>query len=350
MPLAQALRLTPAIPQFDVALARRLRDLVNAKAKPPGSLGRLEALAIQIGLIQGTTTPRIGPVTLLIFAGDHGLVDEGVSAYSRDVTAAMVRTILAGRSGASALALATDVAVRVIDAGVAADLTRHPGLVDAKVRRASRNAAREPALTAEEVATALERGARVATEAIGAGADAIVLGEMGIGNSAAAALLMHRLLPTSLDGCIGQGAGHDAAGLARKRAALARAAMRTDATEPLDVLREFGGLEIVMMAGAALGAAARRRPVVVDGFISSVAALAALRLEPSLGPYLVFAHRSAERGHAHLLDALGAEPLLDLGMRLGEGTGGLLAVPLLRSAARLLTDVADLDEVLRGAI
>jgi nicotinate-nucleotide--dimethylbenzimidazole phosphoribosyltransferase len=162
--------------------------------------------------------------------------------------------------------------------------------------------------------------------------------------------MMHRLLPAPLDACVGTGAGQDAAGLARKRETLARAAARSAAVEPFDVLCEFGGLEIVMMAGAALGAAGRRRAVVVDGFIASVAALAAIRLRPEVHDFCIFAHRSAEHGHRHLLAALDAEPLLDLGLRLGEGTGGLLAVPLLRAAARLLSDVATLDEVLSGAV
>jgi nicotinate-nucleotide--dimethylbenzimidazole phosphoribosyltransferase len=191
----------------------------------------------------------------------------------------------------------------------------------------------------------LTRGSDLAASAIAAGADVIAIGEMGIGNTAAAALIMHRLAPAPLDQCVGAGAGQDEAGMARKRAALARAASRSAATQPRDVLAEFGGCEIVMMAGAVLGAAAQRRPVLVDGFIASAAALAALRLEPAASDYCVFAHQSAERGHARLLEAVGAQPLLALGMRLGEGTGAVLAAPLVRAAARLLTDVADLTEV-----
>ena len=171
---------------------------------------------------------------------------------------------------------------------------------------------------------------------IDAGADIIALGEMGIGNTASSALLVHRLTPAPLDDCIGVGAGQDDAGMARKRAAIARAAARSNASSPLDVLSEFGGLEIAMMAGAVLGAASRRRLVVIDGFISTAAALVAIRLCPAARDYCVFAHRSAEKGHDIALAALGAKPLLDLGLRLGEGTGALLAVPLVRAAARLL--------------
>lgn len=327
-----------------------LRAKVAGKAKPPGSLGAIEDLAVRIGLIQNTLEPQIGRVSLLIFAGDHGLVAEGVSSYPVEVTAGMVRTFLAGRATVNAFARAVDVDLAVVDAGVAADFPPHPELIAAKIRRGTRNAAWEPALTASETADALDRGAALAMDAAEAGADALVFGDMGIGNTASSALLMHRLLPAPLADCIGVGAGHNPTGLVQKRAVLERAAARSAATAPLEVLREFGGLEIVMMAGATIGAASRRRPVLVDGFIASVAALAAIRLEPAVADYLIFAHRSAERGHALLLDALGARPLLDLGLRLGEGTGALLCVPMLRAAARLMSDVASLDEVLSGAI
>jgi nicotinate-nucleotide--dimethylbenzimidazole phosphoribosyltransferase len=336
----------PAIAPVDHTLADALRAKVDGKAKPLGSLGRLERLAVQIGLIQGRLDPRIDSVCVQVFAGDHGLNAEGVSAYPSAVTAAMVATYLLGRACVNAFAAVSDVEVMVIDAGVDADLAPHPLLIDAKVRKGSRNAAREPALTPNEVADALDRGLRFGAEAM---ADVVALGEMGIGNTAAAALVMHRLLPAPLEACVGLGAGHDAAGFARKTAAVQKAAERSAASEPLAVLAEFGGLEIVMMAGAAIGAASRRKVVLVDGFITTVAVLAAIRMEPAVRDYCVFAHTSAERGHRLLLEGLNAEPLLDLGLRLGEGTGAVLAAPLLQAAARLMTDVADLSEVLAGA-
>jgi nicotinate-nucleotide--dimethylbenzimidazole phosphoribosyltransferase len=205
-------------------------------------------------------------------------------------------------------------------------------------------------MTHDEAIAALTRGCELAIVEIEAGADVLAIGEMGIGNTASAALIAHRLAPAPLDDCIGVGAGQTNEGLARKRDALVHAAARSDATAPLDVLAEFGGLEIAMMAGAVIGAASQRRPVIVDGFISSAAALVAIRLCPTARDFCIFAHRSAERGHGIVLDAMEAAPLLDLGMRLGEGTGALLALPLLRAAARLLTDVASLDDVLSGAI
>lgn len=340
----------PDVTLPDRTLETRLRALVDGKAKPPGSLGRLEELAIRLGLIGNTLEPRIDKVALLVFAGDHGLNQEGASSYPSAVTAAMVRTFLAGRASVNAIAASVGVDVLVVDAGVAADLAPHPALLDEKVRSGTRNAALEPGLTRDEVRDALSRGARLAIEAVEGGADAVALGEMGIGNTASAALLMHRLLPAPLNDCIGLGAGHNAAGLARKRAAIQRAAARSAATAPVEVLCEFAGLEIVMMAGALIGAASRHRPVLVDGFIASAAALAAIRLRPAAAESCIFAHRSAEYGHAALLAALGVRPLLDLDMRLGEGTGALLAVPLVRAAARILTDVASLDEVLSGAL
>jgi len=285
---------------------------------------------------------------LMVFAGDHGLTEEGVSRYPASVTAAMVATFLAGRASVNAFAAAAGVEIKVVDAGVAAELPAHPDLIAAKIRAGTRNAARECALTPAEVDAALARGAELAATAIANGADAIAIGEMGIGNTASAALIMHRLAPAPLAECVGAGAGQDEAGMARKRAALARAAARSAASLPREVLSEFGGCEIAMMAGAVLGAAAQRRPVLVDGFIASAAALAAIRLAPAARDYCVFAHQSAERGHARLLEAVDARPLLALGMRLGEGTGAVLAAPLIRAAARLLTDVADLSEVVPG--
>ncbi len=337
-----------AVTPVDAALEPLLRAQLDGKAKPPGSLGRIEDLAVRIGLIQNRLDPRIARTDLYVFAGDHGLTNEGVSAYPSSVTAAMVGLYLSGRSSVSAFAKATGVGVHVVDAGVDADLPSHPDLIAAKIRRGTRNAAREPAMTRDEALAALAKGFGIARAAATDGADVIALGEMGIGNTSSAALIMHRLAPAPLDDCIGQGTGHGAEGMARKRAGITRAAQRSDAVEPLDVLAQFGGYEIAMMAGAVLGAASMRRVALIDGFISTSAALAAVRLVPAALDYCVFAHGSAERGHALMLETLGARPLLDLDLRLGEGTGAALAAPLLVAAANLLTDVADLAEVLAG--
>lgn len=338
------------IPPLDRALEPALRARLDGKAKPPGSLGRIEELAVQIGLIRGSLTPTLDRCRLLLFAGDHGLTRSGVSSYPASVTAAMVSTLLAGKASASAFAAAVGAEVRVIDAGVAAELPAHPALIDAKVAAGTADAAVEPAMTLAQARLALDRGATIARQSAADGVDIIALGEMGIGNSASAALLLHRLGPLPLDAAVGAGAGHSPEGLARKRSALDRAATRTDVDDPLEVLAQFGGFEIAMMAGAILGAAQTQAIVVVDGFIAGSAALVAARLAPACRDHCVFAHRSAETGHGALLAALGVRPLLDLDMRLGEGTGALLAAPMLRAAAGLLSQVASLEDVLEGRL
>ena len=341
----------PSVATSDDKLHAMLRDRVDALAKPPGSLGRMEDLAVRVGAIKGTLTPKLGRACAFVFAGDHGLTEEGVSRYPSHVTTTMVETFLAGRASANAFARAVGAEVKVVDAGVKQPLGPNAlrgALIDAAVRRGTGNAAREPAMTSAEVETALGRGIGLAQAAAEEGFDILVPGEMGIGNTASAALLMHRLASVALAQCVGRGAGHDDAGLARKLAVLERAAARTSATAPLEVLAEFGGCEIVMMAGFIIGAAASRCVVVVDGFISTCAALAAIRLVPAVRGYCIFSHRSAESGHSGMLAALDAEPLLDLDMRLGEGTGALLAVPLIRAAAAILSEVALLEEVVKA--
>ena len=329
------------ISPLDRAREAALRDLIDGKAKPVGSLGRLEDLALRIALVRGAERPALGKARSVIFAGDHGLTAEGVSAHPPEVTAAMVGNFLAGGATISAFARIAGAELRVVDAGVAASLPPHPSLIDAKIAPGTRNAAAEPAMTPEQRDAALERGIALAREAVAEGVDILAPGEMGIGNTASASLIVHRLAPAPLDAVIGRGAGLDDAGLARKRAALAKAATRSAASAPLDVLAEFGGFEIAMMAGFMLGGAAEDRLVIVDGFIAGAAALAAARIAPPARERMIFAHRSAEPGAKAVLDALDAAPLLDLGLRLGEGSGAALAVPLVRAAAAILTDLAD---------
>lgn len=342
--------MTPVLP-LDRSQEAAFRAIVDGKAKPPGALGKVEDLTVRLALIAGRPDPRFDKALLLVFAGDHGLNQSGVSAYPSAVTTAMVATLLAGKASANAFAGAVGAQVMVVDAGVDADLAPHPDLIDAKVRKGTRNAEHGPALTPDEVERALARGAAIARNAVEAdGVQVLAVGEMGIGNSASAALILHRLAPAPLADCIGLGAGHDAEGLARKHSVLGRAAARSDVTAPREVLAEFGGLEIIAMAGAILGAAAARTPVLIDGFIASTAALAAIRLEPACADYCIFTHRSAEKGHAIVLAAAGADPLLDLSMRLGEGTGALLALPMVRAAAAMLREVASLDDVLAGRL
>lgn len=321
-------------PNLGHELARRPRETANLVATYVWPFGLSTSVAVQNA---GRSFDNASNTTRL-------------DGYPAEVTQALVATFLAGKATANTFARAVGAEVTVIDAGVNADISAQPSLIDAKVRKGTRNAAREPAMTLVEAELALERGREQAVAAIERGADALALGEMGIGNSASAALLMHRLAPARIEDSVGVGTGHDAAGLAHKLAVLTRAADRCGATEPLEVLRQFGGYEIAIMAGAIDGAADRDMPVIIDGFIGTAAALVAIRLRPEVQRVCLFAHRSAEAGHDRMLKAMGAEPLLDLGLRLGEGTGALLAVPLLRAAAALLCDVATLDDVMAGRI
>ena len=321
-----------------------IRRAVDAKTKPPGSLGAVEALATRIARVQGTLTPSLRRCRLTLFAADHGIASEGVSAYPQAVTRQMVANFLAGGAAANVFARANGVDLCVVDAGVAGAPLDAPGLVSRRIGPGTRNFAVEPAMTGEQYEEALRAGIDLGAGSGAPAPDAAAFGEMGIANTSSATLVAHKLTGAPLDALTGRGTGLDDDGLAHKRRVLARAAARTARRlDPEAVLREYGGFEIVMMAGAMIGAARTGAVVIVDGFIASVAALAADALAPALRDYLVFAHRSAEPGHRVVLDALGASPLLDLGMRLGEGTGALLAWPLLRSAAAMLSDMASFE-------
>ncbi len=331
-------------------LAARLRAALAAKAMPPGALGRLEDVAVALGLAQGRADPAADPAVCLLFAGDHGIVAEGVSAWPQAVTAQMVGAFLAGGAASTVLARSVGAELRVLDAGVAGALPEDPRLVRAGIRAGTRNAAEEDALTLDEVAAALRFGAEAGQAAARGGARVVALGEMGIGNTGVAALLGAAIAGLELGALVGPGAGQDAAGMARKRAALAQAqARRPGRLAPEAALAAFGGLEVAAMAGALLGAASEGAAVLVDGFIATAAALASLTARPQAAHACLFAHRSAEPGHGALLAALGARPILEMEMRLGEGTGALAALPLLRAAAAVLTEMATLEDLGVGA-
>ncbi|AKJ29934.1 nicotinate-nucleotide--dimethylbenzimidazole phosphoribosyltransferase [Caldimonas brevitalea] len=325
----------------DDALAARLQHLLDCKTKPLGSLGRLERLAVQIGLIQGRAAPQLVQPQLLVFAGDHGLAEQGVSAYPSDVTWQMVENFLAGGAAVSVLARQHDLALTVVDAGVRHTFEPRPGLQLRKIAAGTQDASSGPAMSVAQCEAALAAGGETVRERPG---NAVLLGEMGIGNTSSASLLMARLCGLPIEDCVGRGTGLDDAGLAHKQAVLRRALQTNQAARaPLEVLAAFGGFEIAMMVGAALQAAHERRLIVVDGFITSAAMLVASVLAPSVLDYCVFAHRSGERGHGLLLQHLRAEPLLDLQMRLGEGSGGALAWPLIVSSLRLLDEMASFE-------
>ncbi|RPE70626.1 nicotinate-nucleotide-dimethylbenzimidazole phosphoribosyltransferase [Tibeticola sediminis] len=323
------------------ALAARLQHLLDNKTKPLGSLGQIERLAQRMGLILGTEAPVLREPQLVVFAGDHGLAARGVSAYPSDVTWQMVENFLAGGAAVSVLARQHGIGLTVVDCGVRHDFAPRPGLVIAKLGPGTADALEGPAMTSEQCQAALANGAALVKELPG---NALLLGEMGIGNTSAASLLMSRLTGLDIADCTGAGTGLDASAVQRKigilRAVLERHAQ---AQAPLDALAALGGFEIATMVGAVLQAAAERRVIVVDGFIATSAVLVASHLQPAVLQRCVYAHRSGERGHALMLAHLKAEPLLDLGLRLGEGSGAALAWPLLQSACAILREMASFE-------
>lgn len=323
------------------ALEAGLREKIDSKTKPPGALGRLESLALQIGLIQQTGSPRLVRPRLLLFAGDHGAVAEGISAYPQEVTWQMVHNFLAGGAAISVFSRQAGMEVQVIDAGVNHDFSGARVPRDCKIAHGTANYVDGPAMSAAQCARAIETGAMLVRECAARETNVIGFGEMGIGNSASAALLLHRVGGVPLAECVGRGTGLDDTGLARKQRVLERAAARRpERLAPLETLAEYGGFEIAMMAGAFLAAAEAGMLIIVDGFIATSALLVASRLHPALLEYCVFAHLSGEAGHRRMLEVLQARPLLALEMRLGEGTGAAVCFPILQSAVGFLNEMA----------
>ena len=339
--------MTYAIARPDQGIAAALQQRIDTKTKPLGALGRLEALARQIGLIQQTLSPALREPHMLVFAGDHGAAKAGVSAYPQDVTWQMVENFLAGGAAINVFARQMGMGLTVVDAGVVHDFGARPGLVDAKVAPGTANYLEAPAMSAAQRDTALARGRELAQGLAAKGCSVVGFGEMGIGNTAAASLITHCLTGTPLADCIGRGTGLDDAGLQRKQRLLASALERYRAdggdNAPLRVLAEFGGFEIAMLTGAILAAAEQRMLLLIDGFIVTSALLVAVQLAPAVRDYCVFCHHSAESGHQAQLAALQAQPLLDLGLRLGEGSGAALALPLVQAAVNFLNDMASFD-------
>jgi nicotinate-nucleotide--dimethylbenzimidazole phosphoribosyltransferase len=314
--------------------------------KPPGSLGELEAIANRLAAIQQTLRPEVSRRRIYVVAADHGVVAEGVSAYPREVTTQMVYNFLRGGAAINVLARQGGIEVGVVDAGVDADFGDAPGLIQAKVVRGTVNFTRGPAMTRDEAVKSVEVGIDLARTAAAEGVELLGIGEMGIGNTTAASAIAATLTGSAPEAVTGHGAGVDDAGFRRKIAAVERALEinKPDRTDALDVLAKVGGAEIGVMAGVALGAAAERIPIVADGFISTSAAALACVLCPNVRDYLFIGHRSQERGHNSLIEFIGQRPLLDLQMRLGEGTGAALAMDIITAAARLLSEMATFAE------
>lgn len=323
------------------ALAARLQHVLDNKTKPLGSLGRVEKLAQRIGLILGTESPVLSEPQLVVFAGDHGLAARGVSAYPSDVTWQMVENFLAGGAAVSVLARQHGIGLSVVDCGVRHDFTARPGLLIRKVAPGTADALEGPAMSAGQRDLALANGAALVAALPG---NVLLLGEMGIGNTSSASLLLARLTGLDVAQCTGAGTGLDADAVTRKIGILREVLVRhANAQAPMAALAAFGGFEIASMVGAVLQAALERRVILVDGFIASAAVMVASSLQPAVLQRCVFAHRSGERGHALMLAHLHAEPLLDMGLRLGEGSGAALAWPLLVSACAVLREMASFE-------
>jgi nicotinate-nucleotide--dimethylbenzimidazole phosphoribosyltransferase len=320
---------------------RRLDSLT----KPPASLGRLEELALRVSCIQGCVPPRIGRKLLFVFAADHGVTAEGVSAYPKEVTAQMTYNFLDGGAAINVLARHSGVEVEVIDIGVDWDFPRLGKLCDHKVRRGTNNFARGSAMTRDEAVQTIETGIRLVDEVASENLFVVGAGEMGIGNTTSAAAILCALTGVSAGEVTGRGTGVDNDGWARKVAAIEQGLRlnQPDPDDPLDVLSKVGGFEIGAMAGTMLGAAAHRVPMVLDGYISCCAALLAMRMNPHVRQTLIASHLSAEKGHRAMLEHLNLRPLLDLNMCLGEGTGACLAMGLTEAAAKIMREMATFE-------
>jgi nicotinate-nucleotide--dimethylbenzimidazole phosphoribosyltransferase len=331
---------------LDAEAMGRARARQDQLTKPPGSLGRLESLAIQVAGITGQPVPSIREKVAILMAGDHGVVAEGTSAYPAEVTPQMVANFLRGGAAINVLARQAGARVVVVDLGVASPLAPQPGLVIRKIAPGTANIARGPAMSREQALAALQAGMEVAGAEIERGLDLLATGDMGIGNTTPSAAIAAALTGQPPARIAGRGTGLDDAGLQRK-IAVVELALQTNQPDPrdgVDVLAKVGGFEIGGLAGAMLAAAARRRPVVVDGFISTAAAMIAVQICPPVRDYLIAAHRSQELGHGLMLEWLGVEPVMDLNMRLGEGTGAVLAMWIVEAACRVLAEMATFGE------
>jgi nicotinate-nucleotide--dimethylbenzimidazole phosphoribosyltransferase len=336
---------TTPIPGPDEAARQAAAVRQAALTKPPGALGRLEEAAIDLAALQGRSAPALDRVAVAVFAGDHGVAHEGVSAFPQSVTGEMVRNFARGGAAINALARHLAADLEVIDVGTAVDPGALAGVRSARAGAGTANFCTGPAMTPAQRTMALAAGRAAADRAAANGAQAFIGGEMGIANTTAATALACALLERDPRALAGAGTGLDTAGVAHKVAVIERALARQPAAQaPLDLLGEYGGFEIAALTGALIASARQGVPVLVDGFIAAVAALVGVRVVPSLAPWLVATHRSAEAGHAPVLAALGLTPLLDLDMRLGEGSGAAVAVPVLRSACALHADMATFAE------
>ncbi len=335
-----------AIRPVDTELLAEAQRRLDNKTKPLGSLGRLEEFARRFAAISGTLSPDTARKVIFTFAGDHGIVEEGVSAFPKEVTPQMVLNFLAGGAGVNVLARHTGADVLVVDMGVDYDFGEVPGLIGRKVARGTRNFAKGPAMTRDEAVAAVEAGIELAMQAKKEGIAMVGTGEMGIGNTTPSSAIIAAISGKTVRELTHRGTGIGDAALEHKIRVIEEGLRvnSPDPKDPLDVLAKVGGLEIAGIAGLVLGAAASRLPVVVDGFISTAGALIASELHPNVREYLFAAHRSVEIGHRFMLERIGAEPILDLQLRLGEGTGAALAMGLIEAGVKILKEMATFEQ------
>lgn len=324
----------------DETIREALINKIDNLTKPKGALGALEELALQIGLIQQTLTPGLHHPQNIIFAADHGIVEEGVSRSPKEITWQQISNFLHGGAGINFLCRQHGFELKIVDAGVDYDLPYEKGIIDKKVRKSSRNYLHGAAMTESEMELCIERGAEITSEAHAEGCNVISFGEMGIGNTSSSSMWMTCFTDIPLEQCVGAGSGLDNAGIRRKYEVLKQALdnYRGDGSAK-DLIRYFGGLEMVMAVGAMLRAAELKMVILVDGFIMTKCMLAASKLYPEVLHYAIFCHQGDETGHKRVLDAMGAKPLLNLGFRLGEGTGAVCAYPIVDSAVRMINEM-----------
>ncbi len=322
----------------------QLQHKIDLKTKPPGSLGKLEQVALQIGLIQNTTTPELKKPAMIVFAGDHGITDEGVSPFPKEVTFQMVMNFLNEGAAINVFCKTNGISLKVVDAGVDYDFPAELNIVPAKIAHGTQNFLKHPAMTSDQLEMAFDKAAEIVQKEFDAGCNVIGFGEMGIGNTSSATMLMHKFTGLSIVECTGRGTGHTDEGLSKKQQILQKAAEAHDVTDPKQVLATYGGFEVAMMCGAMLKAAALGMVVLVDGFIASSAMLTASKINPSVLENAIFCHVSGEKGHRLMLQSMGVEPLLDLGMRLGEGSGAAVAYPIIKTAVAFLNDMASFED------
>ena len=321
----------------DEAMRPAIQEKIDNLNKPKGSLGRLEELAMQICLIQQTLSPSLNHPCHLLLGGDHGIEREGVSVSPREVTWQQMINFSRGGGGVNMFCRQHGFHLRIVDVGVDYDLSKIPGIINRKIARGTKNFLYEPAMSEAEFDEAIKVGASLVDECVAEGSQMLSIGEMGIGNTSPSSIWMHLFGDIPLEECIGAGAGLDNDGIRHKYKVLSKAVKRF--TSPCEVLRHFGGFEMIAAIGAMLRAAERHLIILIDGFIITACAIAAIRLYPAAQDYMIFTHCGDESGHKKMLDIVGAKPLLHLGLRLGEGTGALCAYPIVDSAVRMINEM-----------